>query len=300
MYTQVLVQSLTTLALSRAAASIGTRQAATLPTEDPFYTPVAGYGNAAVGSILAYRPPPTPLSFLGVSPLNVAAAWQTQFRTTDNDGTPTVAINTIIIPHNANFSRLLAYEAAIDSSSLNCEPSYAFQTLPAADTVISQGEIVAIEAALGRGWVVVVPDFEGLKAAWLARRLTAYITLDSIRATLSSTSFTHILPNATITMWGYSGGGIASGVTAELQPSYAPEIKIVGAVVGGPSPNIGNVLVNINEGAFSGITIGGLWGLANAYSQFNQIMQDSLVPATASEFLYTRSNNCILQNLVNF
>jgi len=289
------------LALPGPSPAIASQTAvATPPSQDPFYTAPAGFKKAKVGTILRSRPPPTPLSFLGVDNLNITAAYQLQYRTTDNDGNPAVAITTLIIPRNPDYTKLLAYQVAIDASCVDCAPSYTLQQRADPKTGISQGEFVTIDSALDRGWCITAADFEETNAAWLARKLTAYAILDAIRATLSSTALSHILPNPTITLWGYSGGGIATGAAAELQPSYAPELKIAGAVLGGPSPNIGNVLANINLGVFSGTSVGGIWGLANAYPAFAAFIEQHLVPATAATFKYARSNYCLLTDLTNF
>jgi hypothetical protein len=49
---------------------------------------------------------------------------------------------------------------------------------------------------------------------------------------LSSGEFTQINPEAKAQLWGYSGGGLASGWAAQLHSTYAPELDIVGAVLG--------------------------------------------------------------------
>jgi hypothetical protein len=79
--------------------------------------------------------------------------------------------------------------------------------------------------------------------------------LDSIRAVLNSGNFTSISPKPITTFFGYSGGAVASGWVSrsslfrfdnpkltgrqatELQPSYAPELDIAGAAIGGIFPN---------------------------------------------------------------
>ena len=48
--------------------------------------------------------------------------------------------------------------------------------------------------------------------------------LNSIRAALKSGKITNIKDDAKVVMWGYSGGSLASGWAAALQPSYAPEL----------------------------------------------------------------------------
>ncbi|KAK0973526.1 [Pyruvate dehydrogenase (acetyl-transferring)] kinase isozyme 2 [Friedmanniomyces endolithicus] len=244
-----------THALLGTPEALSSRQSyAVPPSIDSFYIPPVGFATVKLGAILRSRPPPTPISLLGGVPLDVAATYQLMFRTTDNNGNPAAAVTTVIIPHNATFTNLLAYEAAIDSSDIDCAPSYTLQRGPNPNTAISQIEFANIQAALDRGWCLTVPDFLGLKAAFAARKLTEQAVLDAIRATLQSKSITQVPSTATVTLWGYSGGGIATGAAAELQHAYASELKIAGVVIGGPSPNIANVMNNINGGIFSGVT----------------------------------------------
>jgi hypothetical protein len=44
----------------------------------------------------------------------------------------------------------------------------------------------------------------------------------------------------------------------ELQASYAPELKFVGAAIGGVTPNVPNVYNSINHGPFAGLAAGTL------------------------------------------
>lgn len=51
---------------------------------------------------------------------------------------------------------------------------------------------------------------------------------------------------------GYSGGAIATGWAASLQPSYAPELDIKGWAHGGTPANLTGTLLYINNTPFSG------------------------------------------------
>ena len=71
-------------------------------------------------------------------------------------------------------------------------------------------------------------------------RQSGHGTLDSIRAILQSGNFTGVDEDAQVAMWGYSGGSLASGWAAALQPHYAPELEdnLIGAALGGFVTNI--------------------------------------------------------------
>jgi hypothetical protein len=69
-------------------------------------------------------------------------------------------------------------------------------------------------------------------------------------------------------MWGYSGGAIASGWAAELQPTYAPEINLKGAALGGTPADLLAVGRALDGGPLSGVVLQATLGLAREYPVF--------------------------------
>lgn len=273
------------------------------PVDDPFYVPPEGFESTAPGSILRHRAPPYPIAAFSLVPINLAASYQILYRTTNSFGDAVATVSTILVPHNADFTKLLSYQAAQDAANPNCSPSYAFQLEAATDGVLGlimpQLELVFITAALEKGWVVTVPDHLGTKSAFLANNLSGQATLDNIRAALASTDFTNISKDATITMWGYSGGSLASGFAAELQPTYAPELKIAGAALGGTVPQILPVVYATNKGLFTGLIPSGIQGLANEYPSAAQLIADNVLPSKAAAFNKTQSL-CLTGDITNY
>jgi hypothetical protein len=258
------------------------------PTQDPFYQPPLGYEKTAPGTILRYRSPPFPIAALGFAKSNLESAYQVLYRTSDTFGNPIATMTTILVPHNANFSKLHSYQVAQDAASPNCSPSYALQQQTDAGKALSlimpELEYLLITTALDQGWVVTVPDHLGPKSAFLANTLSGQAVLDNIRAALSSGNFTHILPDAQITMWGYSGGSLATGFAAELQPTYAPDLKIAGAALGGTVPKILSVINTVNKGIFTGLVPAGILGLANEYPAAQDLVRENIWLSKMPEF----------------
>ena len=93
---------------------------------------------------------------------------------------------------------------------------------------------------LDQGYYVVSPDYEGPKLTFTIGKQSGQAVLNSIRAALKSGKITNIKDDAKVVMWGYSGGSLASGWAAALQPSYAPELggNLLGAALGGFVTNI--------------------------------------------------------------
>jgi hypothetical protein len=287
------------------ASPLNPRQLVTPPTDDPFYTPPAGYESSPHGTILATRSPPSLIAALGVLPVPLKSAHQILYRSTDSFGNPSSTVTTVLVPlTNSSPSRLLSYQVAQDSAYLNCAPSYAFQALSSSDGLLgtagTQIEILAIGAALAEGWIVTIPDHEGPNAAFLANTRGGQHVLDGIRATLASGL---VDPNAKIAMWGYSGGSLVSSFAAELAPTYAPELlasnALIGVALGGAVPNITTALPYLTASPFAGLVPGGIIGLANEYASIAAKVSANLLPNKAEYFNKARTQ-CLGANLLSF
>lgn len=272
------------------------------PSEDPFYTPPEGFETTAPGSILTHREIPYPFVSLGPES-KLASAHHILYRTNDNFGHATATVTTVLIPENADPTKLLSFQLAEDAAYINCAPSYTMQqdVDEGLGGLLSKGHLLLVSDALQRGWVVAIPDFEGSNGAFLANFKAGYATLDGIRAVLSSGDFTGIAPAAAVAMWGYSGGSLASGFAAELQPLYAPELHIVGAALGGVIGDIAKTVPLMNKSPSAGIIVMGLHGLSNEYPEIAALVTDNLVddPAKREKFLKARQQ-CSLDASLSF
>ncbi|KAI9371221.1 secretory lipase-domain-containing protein [Aspergillus egyptiacus] len=273
------------------------------PGEDPFYQPPAGWESTAPGTILRHRAPPFPIAAFGLARINLDASHQILYRTTDTFGDPIATVTTVLVPHNADYDKVLSYQVAQDSADPNCSPSYAIQQFADAGEFLAlampQLEYVMMSSALYKGWIVIIPDHLGPRSAFLANHLSGHAVLDNIRAALASTDFTGISPQATVTMWGYSGGSLASGFAAELQPSYAPELNIAGAVLGGTVPKILPVIDASNKGLFAGLIPAGIQGLANEYPAAVELIRENILPERWADFNKTQEL-CLTGNIIEY
>jgi hypothetical protein len=265
------------------------------PTDDPFYTAPAGLSKLKPGAIIKTR---------SIGALNggiqAKASYQLMYRTTDSLGHPSAAVSTILIPNNANTSRVLSYQFAEDAAWLNCAPSYLLQFGSNPGNIGSNIlENDYVKDALNLGWVVSVPDYEGLTSAFTSGLQAGRATLDSVRAALSSGKLTGISPKAEYQLWGYSGGSLASEWAAELQPKYAPELNFKGIAIGGLVPNITSVLFTINKTVFAGLIAGGILGLGSAYPELETYLEEQLIPSKAADFKKGASQ-CLGADIVQF
>jgi acetyl esterase/lipase len=244
-----------------------------LPSDDPFYQPPPGYHHAEPGTVLRSRD--VELAFLGLIPQPVNAT-QLLYRTMDMNGEPEATVTTVIVPAQLDPEQacpLLSYQCAIDAMSSRCFPSYALRRKSKALGSVTQLELLLITAALAEGWAVSVPDHEGSQGRWGAPYEPGYRVLDGIRAAVRSERV-GISPAAPIGLWGYSGGGLATAWAAEMCGEYAPELDIVGAVLGSPVGDLGNTFRRLNGSFFAGLPALVVAALSHAYPDLDRVIKE--------------------------
>lgn len=241
------------------------------PSDDPFYEPPAGFEHSQPGTVLRSRD--VELGFLGLIPQQVRAT-QLLYRTTDMDGAPEATATTVLVPaghRTADTRCVVSYQCAIDAISSKCFPSYAMRHRAAALGSLAQLELLMVSAALAEGWVVTVPDHEGPDGRWGVPIEPGYRVLDGLRATLGFESF-GLAADSQIGLWGYSGGGLASSWAAEMHTEYAPELNIVGAVLGSPVGDLGNTFRRLNGTHLSALPALVVVALMKAYPGLNRVL----------------------------
>lgn len=79
--------------------------------------------------------------------------------------------------------------------------------------------------------------------------------------------------SAPVGLWGYSGGGFASAWAAEVSGGYAPELNIVGAVLGSPVGDPGSVARRLNATFWAGLPTMVIGALAQIYPDAERLVQ---------------------------
>lgn len=129
---------------------------------------------------------------------------------------------------------------------------------------LPQLELILISSFLRRGFVVSIADHEGRPGTFGAPREPGHRVLDGVRAALACPSVG--LPTDTpVGLLGYSGGGLATAWAAEMAPSYAPELDVVGAVLGSPVGDPGVAFTKLNGGPYAGLPALVVAGLRHVY-----------------------------------
>lgn len=269
------------------------------PTDDPFYRPPEGFEKAELGEILRFRKMENPYGALYMT-ANVSATYQYLVKSENSHGTPIGIISTLLVPYDADPKKLLSFQIAEDSTYENCAPLYALQVGSAPATIITaQMEFYFIQAALNKGWYVVVPDYLGPNSTNTAGHLAGKAVLNSIRGVLSNGNSTGIDNEADVALWGYSGGSVGTGWGAQMHPTYAPELNLIGAAYGGVLVNATSAAVYNMGKVSAGLLFTTLNGLGNEYPQLNEWIEQKVFPNKLEAFRKT-NRACLIQYLPSY
>ncbi|MGF6888651.1 hypothetical protein ABIA39_007827 [Nocardia sp. GAS34] len=272
--------------VSVSADAPATSAGAVVPEQDPFYTAPAdlsGYrnGQPVAGRAITTRFP-TPVQ-----------AWQVSFRTSDSHDVPELAVTTVLVPLAAwsgpGPRPVVSEQIAEDSTGTRCAPSYGIAT-----NTLQSGD--QIDRMLAAGWIVAVPDFEGPKSAFLTGPQSGHAVLDGMRAA-GRFEPAGIGPETPWALDGYSGGAAATGWAAELHPSYAPELKIVGAAMGGVPADLPALFDHVDGGLFSGFLVDAMVSYRREYPDADI---DALLNERGRADLAAAADSCVLELLVRY
>ena len=269
------------------------------PTEDPFYQPPDGFESEEPGPILRQRS--VNAAFFGLIP-NPVEAYQLLYRTTAIDGSPIATVTTVFKPDGAKEDRFVAFHTAYDSSSPTCNPSYNYQLGATPTDLIASIETLIIEAYLLQGYIVTSSDYEGPDAAFSPGHLEGMCALDSMRAVINFRDTISLSSDPMIVGTGYSGGAIATGWAASLQPTYAPELNMKGWVQGGTPANLTATLLYIDDTLFSGFLPAAVAGLIapSAYGAELAPVMERIITDKGKEALEFAQTHCAAEDLLNF
>ncbi|RFU86282.1 lipase [Streptomyces triticagri] len=193
-------------------------------------------------------------------------AWKITYRSTSADGSSNAVTGTVIVPDDGNTGTrpLITYAVGTVGLGDKCAPSAGF---PDGTTT----EAPLVNAALVRGYAVVVTDYEGLGTpgdhTYMVAAAQGSAVLDAARAAqhLPEASGHGVVPESPVGIMGYSQGGGASAKAAEMAASYAPELHVKGTASGGVPADLAAVADSLNGGDNAGYLLMAAVGQNAAY-----------------------------------
>lgn len=244
------------LAFPTAPASAGPPVMMPAALPDDFYAAPADLASRSPGDVLKVRGMPVPLGFLPTIEVH-----QIQYVSTDSLGRAIAAVATVFSPPwRAPNAPVVVFGHTVNALGLECAPSQALWKLDPNLAIAP-----ALNGPLGLGMTVIVPDHLGPRSAYGAARLGGQITLDSIRAAARHEPLQ--VAASPVSMVGYSGGGMAVAWAAVLASTYAPELPIVKAAVGGVPTNLQEMAWGLGTSAHPafGLAMAAAIGLEREY-----------------------------------
>ncbi|OAA47207.1 Lipase, secreted [Beauveria brongniartii RCEF 3172] len=275
---------------------------AQLPSKDPFYQPPAGFEAKEPGAVLRSRR--IIASFFSFIPSPIEAH-QILYRTTAVNGSAIATVTTVFKPLFAKTDRFITYNTAYDSSSTNCNPSYSYQLGSDPASIVgttNSVEFLVIQLFLLSGYVVSSPDYEGPDAAFTPGYLSGMGVLDSMRAVANFKRTLGLRDDPMVVGVGYSGGGLATGWAAAMQPAYAPELPVKGWVAGGIPANLTNIFEFIDGTVVSGFEPIAIAGMLkpSAHGAELQPLFDRIATSEGRKAIELANTACAVPNLVAF
>jgi pimeloyl-ACP methyl ester carboxylesterase len=255
-------------------------------TGDAFFDP-GDTPPGAPGAVIRSRPITTTVAGANV--------WQILYWSRTPEDQPVAVSGTVLAPRSdATAVRpVFAYAHPTTGLGDQCAPSAKIADGSAA-------ELAFFPVALKQGWVVVVTDYQGLGTPgdhpYLIGQSEGRNVLDSIRAAqaLPGTGASAASPAV---VWGHSQGGGASAFTAELQPTYAPDINLVGAIAGAPPAELDTAGAGTTLPRYSGFVPMAAAGLRAGYPDLDTA--EALTPA-GQKAVATVSRMCTSDALRTF
>ncbi|WP_030864629.1 lipase family protein [Streptomyces sp. NRRL F-2747] len=215
-------------------------------------------------------------------------AWKIHYRSTTADGVPNTVSGTVIVPQDGRTGPrpLVTYAVGTVGMGDSCAPS---NNLPYGTAM----EANLIQQLTLRGWAVVVTDYEGLGTPGVH---TYTVGPSAGRAVLDAARAATRLPEAGLSadtpvgIMGYSQGGQAGSWAAELQGSYAPELKVKGTATGGVPADLLKV-ADFNNGSYGAGLV--FMAAAGQDAAFPELRLDSYLNPAGKALVAGMKEGCV-------
>jgi fermentation-respiration switch protein FrsA (DUF1100 family) len=257
------------------------------PGAEDFYQPPDPLPAGAPGELISYEPMD---AYLVPGARLRARAWRILYRSTSAIGEPTAVSGTVLFPRGRSREPrpLIGYAVGTHGIGDAAAPS----------RLLARGrdwEAGLIAMVLARGWVVAITDYQGLGTpgdhTYMVGRALGPNVLDAMRAAraLEPSELPVEGPAAIV---GYSEGGAAAAWAAQLQPSYAPDLPLMGVAAGAAAADVETAGPGLEGSFFSFFMAYGGIGYAAAYPELDL---DSYLTPAAREHIGALRESSVIQ-----
>jgi hypothetical protein len=283
------VASFLTFSIGSTSAATANSSTANLPpgpNDDTFYTPPSPLPSGNPGDIIRWRP-----TTAGPSTVkDLTNAYTVMYLSTNANGQPDAVTGTVIVPKNANLATtpIIAMAPGTQGMAFRCAPSKMI-------TLGAYYEESGLDDFIHANYAIAVTDYEGYmtnpKATYMTGKSTGPAVIDSVRAAMRL-SQAGLSSTAKVVFRGYSQGGSAAAWAGQLQPTYAPELNLVGVSAGGIPGDLVSVALKLDGSKFFGFLFIALVGFDNAYN----LNLNSFLNAAGQQFVTdVNQNDCTLE-----
>lgn len=232
-------------------------------SDDVFYVPPSPLPRGEPGDVIRTRD-------VSPSPYPNARVLQIMYLSTDTRRKLVPVTGMLLTPllqNPGNDNPLIVSAPATRGLGDKCAPSRQVSLLQANPGSPEYGS-AEYQQFLARGTSVVVTDYEGQGTpgdpSYLVGQSAGRNVLDALRAA-QRIEGSRVSPNSPVGISGYSQGGQAAAWAAELQPSYAPELRLKGVLAGGVPTDALLLVKHLNGNPTAGgVALASLVGLDDA------------------------------------
>ncbi len=276
------------------SSAAGVSQAIVLDAGDTdFYTPPSSIPAGKHGDIIKYRE--ATLNLAGAPDFN---AWNVMYLSTDSLDVPNVVTGTIIVPKKSwgilSSRPIINYAIATHGLCQTCAPSVQMK----AGLDYETENIVQI---LNQNYAVLVTDNAGFtingKPTYMSGKSQGHALLD-IGIAATKLSAANLSKNAKVAIWGYSQGGQTAAFAGELQPTYAPDLNLVGIAAGGVPADFFEVAPYLDGKNGSAFLLETVIGLSNQYPA--GIPLNTLANANGQAAIQKAVTMCVFEALFTY
>lgn len=152
------------------------------------------------------------------------------------------------------------------------------------------------------GYAVVATDYRGLGTPGVQPYL---VGVDAGHNVLDAARAIHQLPGLSLSnqllIWGHSQGGQAAAFAAQLAPSYAPEIHLLGTVAGSPAVELQAIANTVTHVTGRSLVTGLMVIISNAWSQtYPDLSLDSVLTGAGKLQIGVLNKTCISGALLSY
>jgi dienelactone hydrolase len=216
-------------------------------------------------------------------------AWRVLYRSTSALGMPIAVSGTVFVP-DGDYSGprpIIGYSVGTRGIADRCAPS---RQLPRS----MEPEAATVRSLLEQGWAVALTDWQGLGTAgdhtYVVGRAEGQAVLDAIRAARRLPA-AGLPADGPLAVMGYSQGGHSTAWAAQVQPDYAPELRLAGAAAGAVPSDLRKVAAHLDGGYAAGLVIYAAVGMNAAYPE---LQLDRYLNDAGRDAVARARNSCLL------